>query len=112
MDIEFAAQFLQLADAAEGGPLRANTAEALAAFEGRAPAEPLAALRKAWTLQQNLTQLLKVALGDQGDPEEEPKAFRALLARAGGVRDFRTLRTRLETARQAARAAYLKIVGA
>ena len=47
--VEFAAQFLQLAYAAEGGPLRQNTAEALAAFEGRAPAEPLVALRKAWT---------------------------------------------------------------
>jgi glutamate-ammonia-ligase adenylyltransferase len=110
VDIEFAAQFLQLAHAAEGGPLRQNTAEALAAFEGLAPAEPLAALRKAWTLQQNLTQLLKVALGDQSDPTDEPKAFRALLARAGGARDFRALRTRLEAARGGARAAYQAIV--
>ncbi len=110
VDIEFAAQFLQLANAAEGGPLRQNTAEALAAFDGLAPAGALAALRKAWTLQQDLTQLLKVALGDNGDPTEEPKAFRALLARAGGARDFRSLTTRLETARKAAHQAYAEIV--
>ncbi|HEY9236818.1 MAG TPA: hypothetical protein VIP08_17475, partial [Phenylobacterium sp.] len=75
-----------------------------------APAGALAALRKAWTLQQDLTQLLKVALGDNGDPTEEPKAFRALLARAGGARDFRSLTTRLETARKAAHQAYAEIV--
>ena len=111
VDIEFAAQFLQLAHAADGGPLRQNTAEALAAFEGLAPTDALAALRKAWTLQQNLTQLLKVALGDNADPSDEPKAFRTLLARAGDVRDFRALRTKLETARKGARTAYETIVG-
>lgn len=111
VDIEFAAQFLQLAHAADGGPLRANTAEALEAFEGLAAPDALAALRKAWALQQNLTQLLKVALGDNADPSEEPKAFRALLARAGEARDFRTLRAKLETSRKAARGAYETIVG-
>ena len=112
VDIEFAAQYLQLAHAADGGPLRQNTAEALAAFDGLAPADALAALRKAWALQQNLTQLLKVALGDNADPTDEPKAFRTLLARAGEVRDFRALRTKLESSRKGARSAYETIVGA
>ena len=112
VDIEFAAQYLQLAHAADGGPLRQNTAEALAAFDGLAPADALAALRKAWALQQNLTQLLKVALGDNADPTDEPKAFRTLLARAGDVRDFRALRTKLESSRKGARSAYETIVGA
>jgi len=112
VDIEFAAQYLQLAHAAEHGPLRQNTAQALAACgdAGLAAPEPLAALQKAWKLQQDLTQLLKVALGDNADPAEEPKAFRALLARAGGARDFRALRTRLDTARIGARKAYEAIV--
>ncbi len=112
VDIEFAAQFLQLAHAAQAGPLRQNTAEALAAVgqAGLVPAEALAALQKAWKLQQDLTQLLKVALGDNPEPAAEPKAFRALLARAGGVRDFRALAPRLETARKAARQAYEAIV--
>lgn len=114
VDIEFAAQFLQLAHAAEGGPLAANTAEALAAIEaaGLAPRPALDALRTAWRLQQDLTQLLKVALEGDADPAQEPKAFRALLARAGGVRDFRALRARLGRAQAAAHAAYEEIVGA
>jgi glutamate-ammonia-ligase adenylyltransferase len=112
VDIEFAAQFLQLAHAAEGGPLRPNTAQALAAFRdaGLAPAAPLTALETAWRLQQDLTQLLKVAL-DGGDPGEEPAAFRRLLARAGHARDFPGLRRKLAAARRAARAAYEALVG-
>ncbi|RAK56710.1 bifunctional [glutamine synthetase] adenylyltransferase/[glutamine synthetase]-adenylyl-L-tyrosine phosphorylase [Phenylobacterium deserti] len=112
VDIEFAAQFLQLAHAPDGGPLKPNTAEALAAFResGLAPAEPLKALAQAWRLQQDLSQLLKVALEDNADPSAEPKAFRALLARAGGVREFRVLKTRLEASRAAARGAYEAIV--
>ncbi|MDP3853367.1 bifunctional [glutamine synthetase] adenylyltransferase/[glutamine synthetase]-adenylyl-L-tyrosine phosphorylase [Phenylobacterium sp.] len=110
VDIEFAAQFLQLAHAATGGPLSQNTAGALDDAAGLAPASALADLQKAWKLQQDLTQLLKVALSDNADPDEEPKAFRALLARAGGVRDFRALKTRLAAARKVARAAYEIIV--
>ena len=115
VDIEFAAQFLQLAHAApdganRGGPLHPNTAEALAAFVGLAPAKPLAALQEAWRLQQDLTQLLKVALEDGADPGSEPAAFRALLARAGQARDFRQLKARLAAMQAAARAAYEAIV--
>jgi glutamate-ammonia-ligase adenylyltransferase len=111
VDIEFAAQFLQLAHAAEGGPLRPNTAQALAAFaaSGLAPADPLGDLRTAWRLQQDLTQLLKVALEDS-DPTEEPAAFKKLLARAGGARDFKALRRKLEAAQGAARTAYEAVV--
>jgi glutamate-ammonia-ligase adenylyltransferase len=112
VDIEFAAQFLQLAHAAEGGPLEPNTARALEALRkaALAPAAPLAALDAAWRLQQNLTQLLKVALTGDADPTGEPPALRALLARAGQARDFRQLRARLEAARTAAHKAYETIV--
>jgi glutamate-ammonia-ligase adenylyltransferase len=112
VDIEFAAQFLQLAHAGAGGPMAANTAEALAAFReaGLAPAHPLADLERAWRLQQDLTQLLKVALEEGADPEAEPLAFRALLARAGGARDFRRLRASLAKAQAAAHAAYEVVV--
>ncbi|MBU1376018.1 MAG: bifunctional [glutamine synthetase] adenylyltransferase/[glutamine synthetase]-adenylyl-L-tyrosine phosphorylase [Alphaproteobacteria bacterium] len=114
VDIEFAAQFLQIVHAADGGPLAPNTAAALDALgEARlAPPEPLAALRDAWRLQQDLTQLLKVALGDNPDPAGEPKAFQALLARAGEARTFKALRTRLDVAQAGARAAYLALVKA
>ena len=112
VDVEFAAQHLQLVHAAEGGPLRQNTAEALAAFReaGLGPGSAIEALEAAWRLQQNLTQLLKVALEDDADPESEPKAFKALLARAGGARDFRQLKSRLAAARAAARKAYAEVV--
>ncbi len=112
VDIEFVAQFLQLAHAAQGGPLRPNTAQALAALReaGLAPKATVADLEAAWRLQQDLTQLLKVALDGDADPTSEPAAFRALLARAGGALDFRQLRTRLAAARAAARKAYDLIV--
>jgi glutamate-ammonia-ligase adenylyltransferase len=112
VDIEFAAQFLQIAHAGAGGPLAPNTAEALSAFAeaGLAPLEPLAALADAWRLQQDLTQLLKVALEDDHDPAAEPKAFQALLARAGGARTFKALQAHLAEAQGAARAAYEAVV--
>jgi glutamate-ammonia-ligase adenylyltransferase len=112
VDIEFAAQYLQLAHAADGGPLEPNTAVALAAFRDArlAPAGLLADLEQAWRLQQDLTQLLKVALDDGADPDAEPAAFRALLARAGGVRDFRGLGPALARAQAAAGKAYEAIV--
>ena len=113
VDVEFAAQFLQLAHAGDGGPLSPNTSAALDAFHaaGLAPAAPLEALGRAWRLQQDLTQLLKVALDDDADPASEPKAFQALLARAGGARTFRTLRAKLQLAQAEARRAYEAIVG-
>ncbi len=113
VDIEFAAQFLQLVHAAEGGPLSPNTAQALSALgeDGLAAPEPLAALLDAWQLQQNLTQLLKVALGDAPAPAQEPKAFQTLLARAGGVRSYPALVKRVAKAQAGARAAYRSVVG-
>jgi glutamate-ammonia-ligase adenylyltransferase len=112
VDIEFAAQFLQLAHAADGGPLRPHTADALAAFQrsGLADDARLDALQAAWRLQQDLTQLIKVALDDAADVEREPAAFKALLARAGGARDFRQLKTRLAKAQAAAHAAFEGVV--
>jgi len=114
VDIEFAAQFLQLAHAAQGGPLRPNTAEALEAFRQTrlAPSEPLLALERAWRLQQDLTQLLKVALEDGAHPEIEPPGFRSLLAKAGHARSFPALGQRLAEAQTAARAAYEALVRA
>ncbi|HZZ35160.1 MAG TPA: bifunctional [glutamine synthetase] adenylyltransferase/[glutamine synthetase]-adenylyl-L-tyrosine phosphorylase, partial [Caulobacteraceae bacterium] len=90
VDIEFAAQHLQLIHAAAGGPLRQNTGEALAAMAkaGMVGAKPGAALLDAWRLQQTLSQLLKVALDEAADVEAEPTAFKTLLAKAGGARDF------------------------
>ncbi len=112
VDIEFAAQCLELLHAPRGGPLAPNTGEALAALRAQdlAPAAKLDALLDAWRLQQDLAQVLKLALEDDADPEAEPAALRALLAQAGQVKRFATLKTRLRNARAAARAAYEGLV--
>lgn len=114
VDIEFAAQFLQLAHAAQDGPLRQNTGEALAALRaaGLADDGALARLEAAWRLEQDLSQLIKVALEDGADVEAEPKAFRTLLARAGHVGQFKSLKPKLAKAKAEARAAYTAIVKA
>ncbi len=114
VDIEFVAQFLQLKYAADGGPLAQNTGEALAALRsaGLADDAALASLEAAWRLEQDLSQLIKVALEDGGDPEAEPKAFKALLARAGQVRAFASLKTKLAKAKTEARAAFETVMKA
>jgi glutamate-ammonia-ligase adenylyltransferase len=94
VDIEFCAQFLQLAGAASGGPLRQNTADALTALAGAEPsrAGDIEFLLESWRLQQSASQLLKIALADDGDdPAGEPAAFRALLARIAGCKTFAAL---------------------
>jgi glutamate-ammonia-ligase adenylyltransferase len=111
VDIEFAAQFLQLRHGAAGGPLYAGTARALSAMReaGLADLGALEALIDAWRLQQNLSQVLKLALGDGGDPAAEPDPLRALLARVGGVMDFAELEKALAQAKRNAHAAFVSV---
>jgi len=108
VDIEFAAQYLQLIHAHDGGPLASNTSEALSALVAAGLGEKgsLAALLQAWRLQQDLAQLLKVALDDDPAPADEPRAFQRLLARSGGSRTFKSLLTRLSRAQADARRTY------
>lgn len=112
VDIEFAAQYLQIAHAHAGGPLDPNTAGALEALSeaGLAPKAESRALLAAWSMQQDVSQLLKVALADDADPAQEPEALKSLLATAGGARDFRSLQAALKKRRAEARAAYEAIV--
>jgi glutamate-ammonia-ligase adenylyltransferase len=114
VDVEFAAQTLQLVHAFHGGPLRASTVEALGALAaaGLAPATVTRPLARAWALQQNLSQLVRVALAEGADPAQEPPPFQAMLARAGGARDLKALAGRVGRARAAARRAYDRALGA
>ncbi len=73
---------------------------------GLAPAELIDDLAAAWRLQQDLSQLMKVALPDGADPEHEPKALKSLMAKAAGVRDFRAVRAALTARRRAAHRAF------
>lgn len=111
VDIEFIAQLLQIIHAPNGAPLDVNTAKALAKAkrQGLAKPELIEALETGWTLQQNLTQLLKVALEDDADPRAEPAPFRTLLAKAAGVKSFKSLPAHLTKAQQSARQAFEQI---
>ncbi|WP_158917991.1 bifunctional [glutamine synthetase] adenylyltransferase/[glutamine synthetase]-adenylyl-L-tyrosine phosphorylase [Caulobacter sp. S45] len=112
VDIEFAAQALQVVHASRGGPLLTNTGSALVTMRDHGLADPatLDALWAAWNLEQNLWQLLKLALPDGADPADEPQRFRTLLARAGGCADFDKLKKTLEARRREAHAAFIKVV--
>lgn len=112
VDIEFAAQAAEIAHAGAGGPLHANTGEALTALKsgGLVDLEAADALLSAWTLQQDLSQVLKVALADDADPAKEPDRFKAILARAGGERSFEALESTLKGRRVAAHAAFLAVI--
>jgi glutamate-ammonia-ligase adenylyltransferase len=112
IDIEFAAQYLQIVHAADGGPLHPNTGATLQALEdaGLVSAQTGRTLGAAWRMQQDLLQLLRVALDRDADPSTEPAAFRDLLARAGQAADFAVLRAVLRDQRAAARAAYEAVI--
>ena len=77
---------------------------------GLADEGALSRLEAAWRLEQDLSQLIKVALEDGLDVEAEPKAFKALLAKAGHVSQFKSLKPKLAKAKTEARAAYKAIV--
>jgi glutamate-ammonia-ligase adenylyltransferase len=113
VDIEFAAQLLQIVHASEGGPLRQHTGEALQALrEAGLVAPDLAeALESAWRLQQDLSQVLKVALPEAQDPSHEPEPLKALLAKAGHAPDFKALAETLRERKAAARRAFEAVLG-
>jgi glutamate-ammonia-ligase adenylyltransferase len=108
VDVEFAAQLMQIVGASRGGPLVQSTAAALEALKafGVATARESDCLVAAWRLQQNLSQTLKIALPEGADPDAEPGGLGRLLARAGGARDWPALRKKLQKTRRQARAAY------
>ncbi len=112
VDIEFAAQALQIVHAADGGPLHTSTDAALQAMAdaGLADAEALSTLQDALRLQSSLNQLLKLALPDGVDPEGEPEGFKALLAKAMGFDDFTTLKRALGSTLEGAHRAYQAVL--
>jgi len=113
VDCEFAAQHLALAHAPEGGPLEVGTLEGLAAMgaAGLVARDAAAALSDAWRLQQDLSQLIRLAVDAAADPEAEPRGFKAALARAGREKSFAGLKRRLAKARAAAVDAFARVVG-
>jgi glutamate-ammonia-ligase adenylyltransferase len=112
VDVEFTAQHLQLAGAAQGGPLDPNTLRALTALQAAGRLDPahFDDLTAAWRLSRRLQQVLRLALESDSDPSGEPAGLKALLARAAGVERFEAVLPALTAARTRARAAFLSLV--
>ena len=77
---------------------------------GLADPAAIEALMTAWRLQQDLSQLLKLAFDQDVDPAGEPKGFRDRLARAGGAGRFPDLEKRLAKVRAGAVKAFDRLV--
>jgi len=115
VDIEFIAQFLQLAHAAEHpGILDASTARALdkAARAGVLASEDAEVLRAAVRLYDDLTQLLRLCLPGRFDPKSADPRLAALLTRAADVPDLTTLDAFLAETEAKVRGCFTRILGA
>ena len=113
VDLEFVAQTLQLMAApAHPEVLSTNTVAAFEALEmaGVLSPEEAQVLLSAARLENALMQVLRIAVEGTLDPEAATPGLRALLARAGGTRDFDELQARLAGAQSAVRALYAKLM--
>ncbi len=114
IDIEFAAQTLQLRHACENpSVLSPNTISALkrlagAGVLGLTDADTLIA---AAHLQHALTQALRIALDGTLDAANASPGLKDLLARAGEVSDFATLQKLLADLQSRAHQVFLKVMG-
>jgi glutamate-ammonia-ligase adenylyltransferase len=114
VDIEFAAQLLQLAHAVHGGPLRVGTDGALQTLgaDGRVAPKLARELGVSWRLQSRLAQLMAAALEPGTELAGEPSQFLRKLARAGQARSFPALEAKLARTQARTRAAWLSVVRA
>ncbi|SHN62260.1 bifunctional [glutamine synthetase] adenylyltransferase/[glutamine synthetase]-adenylyl-L-tyrosine phosphorylase [Bradyrhizobium erythrophlei] len=99
VDIDFIAQYLQLAYANEKPDiLNVNTLEVLdnAARLGVLPAASAEVLRSAALLYHDLTQILRLCVSDKFEPEAAGEDLLQIMARAGDAPDFSSLQARVK----------------
>ncbi|MGF7161105.1 glutamate-ammonia-ligase adenylyltransferase [Rhodoligotrophos appendicifer] len=114
IDIEFIAQFLQLAHAREQPQILAqNTHDALSALQAAELLAPDDAHRllAADRFFQRLTQLLRVCVAGKFVPDQAPAGLKRLLARAGDAPDFRALDAELPEVEAGVREIFERVVG-
>ncbi|MGQ0532535.1 MAG: bifunctional [glutamine synthetase] adenylyltransferase/[glutamine synthetase]-adenylyl-L-tyrosine phosphorylase [Caulobacteraceae bacterium] len=114
VDIEFAAQALQLTSAAHApGVIEANTGEALAKLEsgGLLAADAAARLSAAWRLLSSLQQTLRICVSGEFSLNTAPQPLIGRLAAIAGVSGGQELETMLRATQAAVRADFLQIVG-
>jgi len=113
VDIEFAAQALQLVHAAQHPKILSTaTVPALdhAREAGLLDPESWRTLRAGARLQQDLTQALRLATDKPFDPEEAGEGLKRLLARTGEAPDFAVLTATLEETQKAVRATFERVL--
>jgi glutamate-ammonia-ligase adenylyltransferase len=113
VDIEFIAQTLQLCTAPGGADvLDTNTIAALGklAAAGTLREDDSNALQSAATLQQALTQALRIALDGSLDPATATPGLKGLLVRASGLGDFSALEKWLAQAQSTVREIYERVL--
>jgi glutamate-ammonia-ligase adenylyltransferase len=114
VDIEFVVQVLQLCHPGVPGLRDQDTIAAAGKLTDAAliaPADGLALVAAA-RLQQDLTQVLRIAVDGEFHPEKATAGLRSLLARVAGVPDFARLESLLLQRQAAARAVFVRIISA
>jgi glutamate-ammonia-ligase adenylyltransferase len=114
VDIEFIAQALQLtAGALAPKVFSPNTGEALSklAATGLMAPEVAARLMEAWRLWSDLTQVLRVCVAGEFNPETAPPPLLARLCQMARLDDFAALQAQMELVQRAVRSDFLHIVG-
>ncbi|SHE60399.1 glutamate-ammonia-ligase adenylyltransferase [Kaistia soli DSM 19436] len=114
IDIEFIAQYLQLAHGAAHPAILDTETETVLAAASRAGVLPPAeaeVLLPALRLLQRLTQILRLSVGGAFSADEVPKGLLTLLARASELPDFATLDAHLRATEADVRAAFVRIIG-
>jgi glutamate-ammonia-ligase adenylyltransferase len=113
-DIEFIAQYLQIAHAAQAPEiLDTSTARAIekASHLGVIETQDAELLRSAVRLYHALTQILRLCLPRRFDPAKASPALITLLARAADVPDFKTLEASLQEIQPKVRDCFVRMVG-
>ncbi|HYD89200.1 MAG TPA: bifunctional [glutamine synthetase] adenylyltransferase/[glutamine synthetase]-adenylyl-L-tyrosine phosphorylase [Vitreimonas sp.] len=114
VDIEFIAQALQLAHAAEApGALSPNTGEALQRLSAAGKIDPALAdrLGAAWKLWSDLQHLLRICIGGEFDAADAPPPLPPRLAALAGAADFEALEAKVRKVQADVRAAFVQIIG-
>jgi glutamate-ammonia-ligase adenylyltransferase len=114
VDIEFAAQALQLTSAARAPyVIDANTGEVLAKLEraGVLAADAAARLAAAWRLLSSLQQTLRICVAGEFTLDTASRPLVGRLAAIAGVSGSEELETMLRATQAAVRADFLQIVG-
>jgi glutamate-ammonia-ligase adenylyltransferase len=114
VDIDFIAQYLQLAHAAEKPDiLDVSTVQVLdnAARLGVLQTSSAEILRAAARLYHDLTQILRLCVTDKFKPDAAGEDLRRVMARAGDAPDFSSLEARLKETESEVRRVFSEIVG-